>query len=159
MELEMRCSFDAGRRIYLKFGLLGLAAPVVHAKLSLLVDPAFLVGGAGLHLVADDAWVETGITWNSAPPIGLPVLLSVPNYSRGGAWSADVTAEVEAARLAGEPWISFALVPAGAGVAAAAFLSRETGEAPRLVLTLDQPAALLPIWADGFESGDSWFWR
>ncbi len=152
-------AFDVGRRIYLKFGLLGLAAPIVHAKLSLLVDPTFHVSDANLHPVADDGWAEASLTWDSAPPIGLPAWLTVPVYTRGGAWSADVTSAVEAARLAGEPTISFALVPAGGGVASAAFLSRESGEAPRLVLTLDQPPVQLPVWADGFESGDRWFWR
>ncbi len=151
--------FDAGRRVYLKFGLLALGGPVVHAKLSLLVDPDFPVTESELHLVPIDNWTEAGITWDSAPAIALPAIRSVALFARGAAWSADVTAAVEAARLAGDPAISFALVPSAAGVGSAAFLSREGGEAPRLILTVERTASVLPVWSDGFESGDSWFWR
>lgn len=91
--------------------------------------------------------------------IALPAIRTVPLFARGGAWSADVTAAVEAARPAGDPTISFALVPTAAGVPSAAFRSREGGEAPRLILTVERTAGLLPIWMDGFESGDAWFWR
>lgn len=152
-------AFDGSRRIYLKFDLSGLTAPVLHAKLSLLVDPTNAVSGADLHHVADDTWSESLLTWNNAPPIDPQKLLSVPNYSRGGAWSADVTAAVETARQAGDPAITFALLPPSGGLAQASFLSREANQAPRLILTLDQPPTRLPIWTDGFESGDTWFWQ
>jgi hypothetical protein len=154
-----RLAFDLGRRIYLRFDLAGLAAPVVHAKLSLLVDESHAVGPADLHLVADGSWSEAALTWNSAPPLAVPEIATVPSLSRGGAWSAAVTAAVEAARLAGDPAVGFALVPAGGGAAAAAFLAREAGEPPRLVLTLAAPPAEVALFADGFESGDAWFWQ
>lgn len=151
-------AFDAGRRIYLRFDLTALAAPVLRAKLALLVDATNLVGPAQLHDVADDSWSESTLTWNGAPAIAPTPVTTVPNFSRGGAWSADVTAAVEAARQAGDPAISFALVPAGGGIALASFAARESGEPPRLVLTVATPPATTALWCDGFESGDAWFW-
>jgi hypothetical protein len=122
------------RRAYLKFDLAGLAGTVLEAKLSLISPPDFTSsGGAQLWGVGDTTWEEATITFATAPPLDGALHGQLPAISRGTAVSFDVSAAVQAS--SGGP-VAFALASAPGLENPKEFLSREGGEAPRLVITL-----------------------
>jgi hypothetical protein len=154
---ENRLRLEDGRRAYLRFDLSGVAHPVIRAKLSLLVDEAEDVPPAAVYAIADTSWSESVLTWNNAPPLPGAALAIVPSASPGAAWSLDVTAAVQAAIAQGA--ISFALALPVATTSPAPFLTRETTDAPRLILTVKTPGDPAPIFVDSFETADDWPWR
>lgn len=79
--------------------------------------------------------------------------------SRGGAWALDATAAVVAALSSGLGSITFALETPQPVAGPRLLLARESGEPPRLILTLDEPGGLGPIFVDQFETGDTWPWQ
>ena len=150
---------DGGRRVYVRFDLSAVASPLLRAKLSLLVDAQAAVPPSRVYALGAVAWEELEITWSTAPPLPPAPVAETPSWSRGSAPGIDVTAAVAAALAAGAGAVTFALdTPAPAGPAAP-LSARESGEPPRLVLTLDAPGAPPPIFVDGFETGDFWLWR
>lgn len=152
-------SLAEGRRIFVRFDLAGLPAPVLRAKLSWLVDPEDGIPGSRLYAIADSSWDEETITWSSAPPLPGSPLLQATGWSRGSAPGLDVTGAVQAALTAGAVAVSFALATPALAAPPAPLLARESGEPPRLVLTVDALGAAEPLFIDGFETGDLWGWR
>ncbi len=150
---------DGGRRVFVRFDLSQLQVPVLRAKLSLLVAADAGVSPGRVYMLGSVAWEELEITWSSAPPLPPAPVAETTSWSRGSAPGIDVTAAVVAALAAGQSAITFALdTPAPAGPPAPLY-ARESGEPPRLVLTLDASGAPAPLFVDGFETGDLWLWR
>ena len=156
--LEPLLRLDGARRVYARFDLAAVEAPLLRAKLSFLADPEAGLPPTDAFAVAPEAWSEATIAWNNAPTPLLPALARVSTFSRGGAWALDVTAHVAAALAAGADAISFALATPAPVVGPRAALAREAGEPPRLVLALGAPRPREPIFVGRFESGDTWPW-
>lgn len=148
--------FRSTNRLLLRFDLSGLAGPVERAKLSLLADPAVgSGGGAGQVFAASEvAWSEATVTAATAPSASGPALGSWSGWSRGAAMSVDVTAAVQAALAAGETTLELVLTPSVAPAAVSAVVAREGGDAPRLVLSVDDGL----VFRDGFEVASPGLW-
>jgi hypothetical protein len=74
---------------YLRFTVGGLTGTVTKATLRIWANSGQTTG-YGVSAVADTSWSETGITWNSAPPIG--ALAGSSGKVTLGTWtSVDVT--------------------------------------------------------------------
>jgi hypothetical protein len=118
--------------IYLRFDASGETRPIRLAKLSLRVS----AGGGGLvRRVNDTSWTEGSITWNTAPAFGA-TMVSIPQASRDGTADANVTADVTGDA---DRHLSYALtLPA---VQPGTLVSKEGGEAPRLVLVVTTATA------------------
>lgn len=116
--------------IYLKFEIPDVAGEVLKAVLRLYVTDDKVESGGYLRVVSDTAWNETGVTWNSRPPVDGPVVGNIiETEGMDGQWiEVDVTPAVDGPGL-----LSLAIMPAAGGDGS--YASRETNEAPELVLT------------------------
>jgi hypothetical protein len=157
--LEPLLRLDGGRRVYLRFDLSEVSAPLLRAKLSLLADPESGPPPIDVSAVAPLPWEEATISWSSAPSPLAPALGQPPGWSRGGAWAFDATAAVAVALSSGGGSITFALETPQPVAGPRSLLARESGEPPRLILTLDEPGGQNPIFVDRFETGDTWPWH
>jgi PKD repeat protein len=122
---------DTTYRSYLRFDLTGLEGTVLSATLRLYATDPSDDGGA-LHSVASD-WTESGITWDSAPPIGIAPLagtaVAIANQWR----EIDVSSVV-----LGNGSYAFALD--GTSGDSAYYSSREGANPPQLVVQTDSSA-------------------
>ncbi len=112
---------------YLGFHLGAAALPVRFAKLGLRVGGN---GGGIANQVAGNAWTESTITWDNAPAIG-GVVSSLPQVSKDGTFSADVTASVNGGV---GPQRSFAITSGATGMSD--YRSKESGQPARLTLVV-----------------------
>jgi len=128
-----------GRRIGLvKFNLRHLGGQIERAELCFNTHPSVASDvGLRVHSVSHSNWDEATVTFNNAPQLQGILHNQLPELSRGTAVSLDVTAQVIAA-LGGH--LSFALSGGGSSPDNKVFVSREGGEAPRLVITLRPPS-------------------
>jgi acid phosphatase type 7 len=121
----------------LRFTVSGTAGqPVTMARLMLYAN-ANSPDGISARPVSNDAWIETGITFGSAPSMGNNLDTSTPLGA--GTWvSLDVTSYVT-----GDGTYSFALTSAGS--TASSLVSREGGvNAPKLVLSTGSTTTTAP---------------
>lgn len=150
---DLRLSVIGGaqpQRAYIGFQLPPLGGALTQrAKLSLRV-PTDALGGGIVRLIPDSSWSEAGIVWSNAPPATV-TLANVPGSSRDGTIAAAATAEVNADA---DGAISLAVAGASGSSSAFAYHARESGEAPRLVLTLDCASGGPPALPD--TDGDGW---
>lgn len=103
-----------------------------------------------LDQVADDSWLETGVTWNAQPALG-PAIASWP-MSTNGLDRVEVTASASAAAIS-DGLLSLGLLVANPfSDTVYSFHSRETSEAlrPRLVLELTNATVSFEEWIAGF---------
>ncbi|MGE0639308.1 MAG: DNRLRE domain-containing protein [Thermoanaerobaculia bacterium] len=154
--LQDRLRLENNQRVYLRFDLAGLDAPVLRAKLSLLVDEDEAVNPLAVYAIPDTGWSETTLTWNNAPPLPPAAIAQAPAASPGASWSFDVTTEVQAAIAQGA--VSLAVAVPMVSAVPGSFLSRQTVDPPRLILTVDRPGDPAPIFVDAFETADFWPW-
>jgi hypothetical protein len=135
-------------RAYVRFDFGAVARPVVHAKLSLRNPEQNLAGGAiAARLVADTGWSESAITFANAPgPSG--TAREMPQLSRDGARSLDVTDWVNADA---DGLISIVLTAPASGMPPTLVHSREGGWGPRLVLST-RPGAVVSYCTAGATS-------
>ena len=115
-------------RSYLKFTLSGLSGTVTAAKLRLWVTDGSTNRGSTYS--TSNAWTETGITWNNAPPAGTL-------YASGG--SAPLRTWVEIVLPAGIFAAGngdYSFVIAGGNTDRVVYNSRQGGSPPQLVLTI-----------------------
>lgn len=125
------------RVVHIKFDIAALAAAPTSAELSVFlrrVDPPGEARVARLHLV--DVFWDEDVTWNSRPRIAAEDVLQAPVTAGVGARQAfDVTEILQRAVADGRSQVAFALqAEADAGPVVWAFVSREGGNAPWLVL-------------------------
>ena len=128
------------RLSYLKFDLSGVSGNILRAKLSLRLPAENANGGGATVLgLSDTSWDELTITAANAPPIDGAQLGLLPTLSRGTATSVDVSGVAQAASGG---LLSLAIsTNHGAGSPVMRYLSRESGVAPRLVLSVLPPCA------------------
>lgn len=118
------------QRVFLRFDVSALPRPVRSAKLSLRV---ITQGGGQVTLVSDTTWNEAAISWNTAPAIDGGLVVNVPNTSKDGTIAADATAAVNSDS---DGVLTFALSVTGGQTA---YMSKEGGQPPRLVLSVAVP--------------------
>ncbi len=135
-----------GTRIHLRFSLAATTTQnVERATLVYRVEAGPNGAGAGSLFVASSAdWSEDTLTQSNAPAAGA-LLRMIPSTSRGGVHHLDVTAAVNAAIAGADSAIAFVLVPPAMVAFPGAILSRDSAEAPLLLL------AGPTIFGDGFE--------
>lgn len=111
---------------YLRFDASGVRRPVLHAKLSLNnFDEAVTL----LRTVSDSAWDEATISFSNRPPIDGTENYPMPNVTRDGTRSVDVT---DAVNQDDDGVVTFALFNTLSFDGAVS--SREGQQPPRLVL-------------------------
>lgn len=128
---NLRVKDEAGNRYwsYLKFAVSGVAGTVQSAKLRLfVVDPS--ADGGSLRSVPDNAWIESGVTWNAAPAFDSTSLASAGRITTGTWVDLDLTGHVT-----GDGTYSFALVNTSSD--SAIYNSREGANPPQLVVVTD----------------------
>jgi hypothetical protein len=109
--------------------------------------------------VANTSWAETSVTWNTKPtiPAGTAALDTVSVSGTAGVWvEADITNYAQSQRAASQTTITVMLKNAADTLPYVTFGSRESGNAPRLVIgggTASNGAAR--ILADSFVRGGS----
>jgi hypothetical protein len=157
--LEPSLRLDGGRRVYARFDLSEVSAPLLRAKLSLLADPESGSPPVDVFVAENSPWEEAKISWSTAPPPLAPALARTPGWSRGGAWALDATAAVAAALASAAGSITFVLETIQPIAGPRSLRARESAEPPRLILTLDEPGGASPIFVDRFETGDTWPWQ
>lgn len=90
------------RNSYLKFNLSSITSPIKKATVYLV---AVSEGASGFTnqaiLVTNNSWTETGITWNSAPPMSTTLLGSWAVPATGSQVGFDVTAQALSAQSNG----------------------------------------------------------
>ncbi len=111
---------------YLKFSVAGVTGPVDDVKLRLYVTDPSDVAGA-IYSVADTAWSEGTITWNTRPSAGS--LLGAGGAAASGTW---VEFDLGAA-IAADGVYSFALKDGGSD--AVWYSSKEGSKPPQLVVS------------------------
>ncbi|MEM8567766.1 MAG: DNRLRE domain-containing protein [Bacteroidota bacterium] len=150
---DPNASFD--RMGFLKFDLSALSGSVSSAKIKLKVqndDPGAI---HSVHLVSDDSWTETGITWNSSPS-ATSLIETYPVPEVGSYLEVDVTSEVNS-ELTGDGILSVRLSESS-NQTFVSYFSKEAGlmtDHPKLEFELEQtpPSAsmdTIPIVVDAF---------
>jgi Bacterial Ig domain/IPT/TIG domain/Beta-propeller repeat/Carboxypeptidase regulatory-like domain len=162
-ELQTQVAMGANRETYLKFDTTATTG-VARAQIRLYGRLSDLSVGnipAGVFPVALTTWIESGsgsITWNTKPVAGTSALSTTTiteNVARWYEW--DVTAYVQAEKVAGRHVVSFAVKNTTASGNFATFNSREaTANQPQLVLWATQPRnVLLVIGSTTLNAGDN----
>ena len=86
--------------------------------------------------VATTGWTETSLTWNNKPAAGSGLWGTVVVSGTTGQWyEVDITSQVQALRTAGQTTAGIALRSGVDTLPYASFASRESANAPRLVIT------------------------
>jgi len=130
----------AERRSFLRFNTTDVRSTFTHAKLSL--RSLSNIFSTSVWSVTDTSWQEAGITWNNAPAIDGGLIQTMPFTSGDGTIGAEVSAVLERASSDG---VSFALTNIGELDRLA---SRESGEPPRLIITVISPCARADLNVD-----------
>jgi len=129
-------SGSPGYSSYVGFDVGALSGPLVSATLRLWVTDGSKTGGD--VYVVPGAWSESTITWANQPSLP-PTPIATFGTVTAGTWAElDVTAAV-----AGPGPVSFAIV--GTGTNSAYYSSRETANAPQLVLTVQDAPPAPPV--------------
>lgn len=124
---QIRIDGSPVNRSYLKFEVQGLNGTVSRALLRIYANSS---SGAGyqVYKLNDTGWTELGVTYNNAPALGQQ--LGAQGSFAGGQWtSVDVTALVTGNG-------TYAIALAGIDTTAVSLASRESANAPQLVITL-----------------------
>ena len=108
-----------------------------------------------IYQLSSTSWSETGVTWNTRPSAGTTAWGTVTVAGTTAAsYEVDLTQQVQAQRAAGQTVIGIALKNTVETPPYVSFGSRETGNAPQLVITsTSPPPAPGPILADTYVRG------
>lgn len=129
-------------RIYLKFTVTGVTGAVTSAKLRLYVTDPSADGGSvfpvsNQYASSQTDWTETGITWNTAPPISGSPLANAGTTTTGTWVELDVTPAIS-----GDGTYSFGMTTTSSN--SAYYSTKEGTNAPQLVVT-DSGVATAPV--------------
>ena len=127
--LRSRMTSGDNQRSLLRFTLPSLSAEVVSVRLRLYVKNGSTSGGT-IRTVAG-SWSEGSVTWASAPALDPGRVGRIGSTGGTGRW---ISVPVKLDGLTSGTRVDLAIV--GASTNGAEFASRETGNGPRLVLTL-----------------------
>jgi hypothetical protein len=137
---ELHVDASPERRAYLRFDVQGVSSSIARATLRLYAQNGSLVG-YDVRPVADNAWNELTLTYNTAPAMGNIAGSSGP-YVTGNWVAVDVTSLVS-----GNGLLSLVLTTADTNTLILS--SREAGaNAPQLVIQTSQPLSLTPSKED-----------
>src|SRR6185436_1786925 len=108
MEVKTTATTTTRRNAFLRFSLAGVGATVDSAKLRLFGNAVTTAKATSVHSVADIAWSETGITWNTpttdagGPAMSATALATqTAPLSMTGVWIEwDVTGYIQQQRMA-----------------------------------------------------------
>lgn len=90
------------RHSFLRFDLSAYpAASLLSATLTLTTESNTSGGRQDLHLVADDAWTESGLTWDNQPAVGATVG-SLTSTARATAYAIPLPVDAVAGKLGGD---------------------------------------------------------
>jgi len=124
--------------VLLKFDVSAVTDPILFAKLSFRIGTSAVAPRAVVRSMTDDSWNEALVTWSNAPAGSEPPVITTGAISRDGSLSADVTSAVTSEE---DGIISLRLsAPAGSG----GYLSRESGQPPRLILVVESAGPEVP---------------
>ena len=131
---SMRLRQSSGDKLssYLKFDITDVTGSVTNVKLRLKVTEASVAGGS-VYTVSNNydgtstPWVQSGITWNNAPPISGSSLSSLSAVNLGDVVEFDVTAAIT-----GNGIISFGLATSSSDMAQ--YSTQEGVMKPELVI-------------------------
>ncbi|PPK64707.1 DNRLRE domain-containing protein [Actinokineospora auranticolor] len=123
------------KRIFLRFTVSGLTAPVANAKLRVHTDDVSgsnSPAGGTFRAVSNNTWSETATTWSNQPAIDGATLGTLGSVSRNAWYEVDVTSAVT-----GNGTYSIAITSTNSD--GADYDSRESGSAtaPQLVISSD----------------------
>jgi hypothetical protein len=90
---------------------------------------------AAISLLSSSTWSETTVTWNSGLTSGSPWATVVVAGTTSAWYDVDLTNQIRAERAAGRTTIAIALKGAADTLPYVSFSSRESGNAPQLVIT------------------------
>jgi hypothetical protein len=123
---SLRVDASPDVRSYLRFNVQGLNGPVTRVTLRVFASSASSLGYEA-RSQSDNSWIESTITYNTAPPVDS--VLGASGTFGAGVWtSADVTPYVTGNGL-------YNLALTGPGTTAISLASRESGaNAPQLVV-------------------------
>jgi len=114
------------RRSFLKFDLSSLPSNVTNATLRLKVQNDDAGASHDIHLVTDDSWTETGITWSNQPGLGATLATETVPVING--WlEINITSTVNA-ELGGDGVLSLAIAESSVNTFTA-YHSREAASA------------------------------
>ena len=134
---ELHVDASPERRAYLRFNVQGVSGSIARVTLRLYAKNSSLIG-YDVHAVADNAWNELTLTYNTAPAMGNSVGSSGP-YLAGNWVAVDVTSLVS-----GNGLLSLVLTTADTNTLILS--SRETSSyAPQLVIQTSKLASLTPL--------------
>ncbi len=139
--LFVRSSANPGNAIaYLRFDVSGVPGPCTAARLRVRLAGLSPAGSLPIKLfaVTDDAWTETGITWNTRPAPAQQ--LDVVSVSALGDYTFDATAFTQA-EMAGDGVVTLCLLDDSNAQRIAQFSSRETSDPPALEIDCDATCA------------------
>jgi hypothetical protein len=128
---------DPDVEAYIRFTVTGVSGPVQNVILRVYVSTNGSVNGPAVY-GTDTSWTETGITWNNRLPRITGVLDNKGSISIGTWVEYNVTSLVT-----GNGTFSFVL--AADSNDAATFSSRQGGQPPQLVVTVDSVATPTPV--------------
>jgi hypothetical protein len=129
------------QRTLLHFVLPKLPSKVRRVNLGLFVRGTSDRGGTVLRVIGK--WSESAVTWNTRPKVDFTVIGRIGSTGRSGHW---ITVPLRLSGLTSHQKIDLAVV--GASSNGAAYASRESGSAPRLILTLDPTPTQTPSPTD-----------
>jgi hypothetical protein len=95
-----------------------------------------------IYQLSSTSWSETGVTWNTRPPAGTTTWGTVAVSGTTAAWyDVDLTEHVQAERAAGQTVIGIVLKNTAETLPYVSFSSRETANAPQLIVTTSTASA------------------
>lgn len=115
------------RRGYLRFNVTGVSTQIESAILRVNSVAAAPMGGA-IHKISSNSWTETGVKYNSAPPVDGPELSRLGSVVKNQVYEFNVKAAIT-----GPGTYNFAYVSDNTTLAKIA--SRESTTPPQLIIT------------------------
>ncbi len=137
VRLRSQAKNHANQRTLIRFSLPKFTGAVKSVQLRLFVRNWSDGGGSVREVLGP--WAEKSVTWLKAPVLAPKAIGSVGSTGRAGSW---VSVPIRLAGLKAGATVDLAIV--GASGNGALYASRETGNGPKLVLTLDTASAAKP---------------
>ncbi len=139
-ELRARAAAKDYHRSFLSFSIPALSAAPRRAAIRLFVTDDSPAGGK-IHRVLG-AWTERGVTWSTAPKLEVAYMTALPATPAAGQW---FEVAIPLAAVTSNSKLQLAIV--GANGNSVRYASRETANAPRLVLSFAPMATPVPTAA------------
>ena len=136
-ELRARAAAKDYHRSFLSFTIPDLSATPRRAAIRLFVTDESPAGGK-IHRILG-AWTERGVTWSTAPKLEVAYMTALPATPAAGQW---FEVAIPVATVSSGSKLQLAIV--GANGNSVRYASRETANAPRLVLSFASTATPAP---------------